>query len=140
MKTLASFVLAFFVGCGVEPPQAVGTSDQPVFCGVSFCLAGVEPEKVMKSTPVEDFNWYKIEMTIGILEIYEGNSPDIGELQRTPVRELKSVRAWSLSPSNNPAVLVEGRSGWPTQLVFYLSGDKVSTTDLVHILKGLTLS
>jgi len=65
-----------------------------VYCGESFCISGVSSRDVVKTTPVEDFNLYRIRFRDRDFTIYEGNQPNIsGNLVRNVPIGMKDVRA-----------------------------------------------
>jgi hypothetical protein len=59
---------AIVLGC-----QASEAAD--IFCGDSFCIRSVNRQDVAKSSPVEDFNIYRVSYRDRVYQIYEGNNP-----------------------------------------------------------------
>ena len=87
MKIL-SFPVAWVILTSCQSPV-----EQPKFCGETFCLRSVAPEQVTKTTPVEDFNIYKISHQEREYSIYEGDNP------QPPGRFVRSIK--SSYPANN---------------------------------------
>lgn len=110
-----------------------------IYCGESFCLDSVSESDVTKVSPVLDFNRYFLKLSIGQVEVYEGNSPDIRNLERERVPELTHLNAWALSPTEAPAILIIVGHGWPETLVFSIERKEHSREQLVALLRGLRL-
>jgi hypothetical protein len=62
-------VCSALIACQVPAAAA------PAYCGESFCINTTQTISVSKTTPVEDFNLYKIEFNKRTYQIYEGNYP-----------------------------------------------------------------
>jgi hypothetical protein len=109
------------------------------YCGESFCLETVSESDVTKVTPVQDFNRYSLNLSIGRVEVYEGNTPDVGKLRRERVRELPQLDAWELSPTDGAAILIIVGKKWPETLVFSIEGSENSREQLLTLLQGLSI-
>lgn len=81
MKTIL-LAVAWGIVAGCQSPPL-----QPRYCGDTFCLNSISADRVTKTTPVDDFNIYKIHYNGREYFIYEGDNP------QPPGRYLRSIRS-----------------------------------------------
>lgn len=128
-------IAAILFGCR-ESTLAPNRSE---FCGRSFCARGVLPETVQTTHPVVDVTGHIIARLDGDIYILEMNHPDVDELVRSPIPELCHLRAWRLSPTPTPQVLVLVGAWSPFWLIVSIDGDERQYKALVEFLRGLRI-
>lgn len=131
----ALLILLILASCSDGTP----TRSESLYCGESFCIKDVDGSAVTKTSPLHDVNRYFLSLPIGQVEIFEGNSPNIRNLQQERVLELQTLNAWSLSPTPEPTILVIVGTDWPETLVFSIEDGSDSRRQLVALMQGLQL-
>jgi hypothetical protein len=69
MKSLRAFAIAAIL------TACKGPDGEASYCGDTFCLRSVRSSDVVKTSPVDDFNLYKVSHRGRSYIIYEGNHP-----------------------------------------------------------------
>jgi hypothetical protein len=110
---------AVFSLLGLCSACACGGRTVPVVeaCGESFCIRGIARNGLIKTTPVEDFNLYRVETNGRLFVIYEGNAPRSDEAVVGHVRANGSD--WDLLRGDDHvgARSRRARLQWPQYLV-----------------------
>ena len=114
------------LGVGLIAAAALaGCSKERPYCGEAFCLTE-KPTSISKTTPVEDFNLYRVEMAGKHFLIYEGNHPNTqGDQPVGPVAAHKLPKGFSQGQlfggdRGYQVLLRTGKTDWPTYIAVSL--------------------
>lgn len=110
------------------------------YCGKSFCIHGVSPGDVTATQPLPDVRLHVMETEVGQVRLLELNHPDIDDLTQTRIRELTHLRAWGLSPTPEPEVLIFVGAKWPHWLIVGIEGDESKRRELIGLLQDLRIT
>jgi hypothetical protein len=84
-------------------------------CGETFCIHGVSQASLAKTTPVEDFNLYRIRAQDRLFVIYEGNNPQSNEVTVGHLRA--NEMDWDMLRGTNHVGARTSRGSFPQYLV-----------------------
>ena len=89
------------------------------YCGESFCLKGISAAQVRSSSPVEDFNIYRVALEKNVYVIYEGNAPQASPPRvSTAVVPIPDAEATYHRDSAKAELrITRKRMDWPSHLV-----------------------
>jgi hypothetical protein len=132
---------AVFSLLGLCSACACSGSTVPVVeaCGESFCIQGIAQNRLIKTTPVEDFNLYRVQTNGRLFVIYEGNAPQSDEAVVGHVRANGS--AWDLLRANDHigARSYRERLQWPQYLVVTTSCAAASQCPIEGFIRSIRL-
>ena len=137
MRFLVLWVPLFAMqwGCTDPPPQQVEE-----FCGTGFCITDVFSTAGETTRLNVDSQRHVIRRESGDVYILESNFPALDDVTRSPVTELCHLKAWYLSPTRIPEILILVGAEWPYWLVVGIDGDESKRQELVEFLKHLRIT
>jgi len=114
-----TFYTAVLSVLAISSASACSAASDPVVeaCGESFCIRGVAQDRLTKTSPVEDFNLYRVQTDNRLFVIYEGNAPQTDD--RVVGRVRIQDAAWELLRATDHvgARTYRERLQWPQYLV-----------------------
>ena len=138
MRYSALWVLSFVVLFGCADSATQDKIEE--FCGTGFCISGVSPTVGETVRLNVDTLRYVIKRESGDVYVLASNFPTLDDVTRSPVIELCHVKAWHLSPTRTPEILVLVGAEWPYWLVVSIEGDESKRRELVEFLGGIRIT
>ena len=104
---MRNFAFAFLILAGCSGQQPRGE------CGKSFCLPA-DAKIIARLTPVEDFNFYRMNWHGHLVEIYEGNQPmkrpeATSTTVKLPINSASTLRLYE----GGGSILIRMGDDWP---------------------------
>ena len=110
------------------------------FCGAGFCVSSVSSTSVKSTRLSVDAQRHVISRASGDVYMLEDNFPVLEGVTRSAVTELCHVRAWDLSPTRIPEILILVGGESPYWLVVGIEGDVSKRHELNEFLKNLRIT